>query len=84
MFPVDPGGDGAAAQLAEGALEGLHPGLERGQHVRQALAAGVVEVGGELDPGKPLSGRGEELPDLPRVGHAGGVAEGDFAASRLG
>ncbi len=41
--------DRAAAELAEARLEALHPGLQRGQHVGQALAAGVVEVGGQLD-----------------------------------
>src|SRR5207247_2705677 len=55
-----------------------------GEHVREALAARVVEVRGELDTGQPLPGGGEELRHLARVRHPGGVAEGDLLAARLG
>ena len=44
-----PGRNRAATQLAEARLEALHPGLERGQHIGEALAAGVVEVRRQLD-----------------------------------
>ena len=39
----------AAAELAERRLERAHARAQRGYHVREALAAGVVEVGGQLD-----------------------------------
>ena len=74
----------AAAELAEGALEGVDPGLERGEHVGEALAAGVVEVGGQLDLTEPVAGGGEELADLARVRHPGRVAEGDLLAAEAG
>ena len=54
MLPVEPGRDRAAAELAEARLEALDALVERGQRVRQALAAGVVEVGGELDASEAL------------------------------
>ena len=73
--------DRAAAELAEAGLEGVDSLLERGEHVGEALAAGVVEVGGELGPGEALAGGGEELADLARVGHPGGVAEADLGAA---
>ena len=80
MLPVAPGGHRAAAELAEARLERRRqPGLERGEHVGQALAARVVEVGGELDVvAERLAARGEELAHLARVGHAGRVAEADL------
>src|SRR4051794_5123598 len=69
----------AAAQLAEARLEALAAGLQRGEHVGQALAARVVEVGGQLDVvAERLARGGEELAHLARVGHAGGVAEADL------
>ena len=74
----------AAAELAERRLEGLDPGAERGVHVGEALAAGVVEVGGQLDPGEALARGGEELAHLARVGHPGRVAEGDLLAAGAG
>ncbi len=40
----------AAAELAEARLEAVDPGLERRQHVREPLAARVVEVRGQLAP----------------------------------
>ena len=68
-----------AAELAEARLEALDPALERGEHVRQPLAAGVVEVRGQLDPGaEPLGRLLEEPPDRDRVRHPGGVAEADL------
>ena len=48
MLPGGAGRHRAAAQLAEGGLEGAHAGLERGKRVREALPARVVEVRGEL------------------------------------
>ena len=60
-LPVDARRHRAAAELAEARLEGLDPLLQRRQHVGQPLAAGVVEVGGQLDPGEALAGGGEEL-----------------------
>src|SRR3954454_10313816 len=69
------------AELPEGALEGVDALLERGQHVRQALAAGVVEVRRQLDVAQTLSRRWEELADLPRVRHSGRVAKGDLLAA---
>ena len=47
--PVAPGGYRAAAELAERRLEAVDSRLERGQHVRQPLAARVMEVSGQLD-----------------------------------
>src|SRR3954464_6429780 len=73
------GGDGAAAELAEARLEALAAGLERGEDVGESLAAGVVEVRGELDvAAERLARRREELADLARVGHPGRVAEADL------
>ena len=69
----------AAAELAEARLERVDAGLERGEHVRQPLAAGVVEVRGQLDAAAERLARGrEELAHLRRVRHAGGVAEADL------
>ena len=45
------GRHGAATELAEARLEALHARLQRGHDVREALAAGVVEVRRELDTG---------------------------------
>ena len=55
MLPGRPRRHRAAAELAEGALEGVDALLERGQHVGEALAAGVVEVGGQLDAAEALA-----------------------------
>ena len=83
MLPVAPGGHRAAAQLAEGRLEGVDADLERGEHVGQALAAGVVEVRGELDVVAQDGARLlEEGAHLQRVGHARGVAEADLLRAR--
>ena len=54
MLPVAPAGTGQPAELAEARLEALDARLERRQHVRQPLTAGVVEVRGQLDAGQPL------------------------------
>ena len=78
MLPVAPGRHRAAAELAERRLEALDPGLERRQHVREPLPAGVVEVGGQLDAGSASTRGREELADLDRVGHPGRVAEADL------
>src|SRR6516225_3185465 len=74
----------AAAELAEAGLKAGAACLERGIGVGQALPAGVVEVGGDLDPGQPLDGRGEEPRRVRRVAHAGGVAEADLGGAGLG
>ena len=58
MLPVAPGGHRAAAQLAEARLERRAAGLQRGEHVREPLAAGVVEVRGQLDAGAERRARG--------------------------
>ena len=81
MLPVEPGGTGQPPSSPNARLERVDPLLERGEHVGEALAAGVVEVGGELDPGEPLARGGEELADLARVRHPGRVAEGDLLAA---
>ena len=73
------GRDGAPAELAEARLEGLAAGFERRQDVREALAARVVEVGGQLDLGPELGACVLEEPaHLARVGHPGRVAEPDL------
>ena len=48
MLPVAPARHGTAAQLAEARLEAVDPRLERGEHVREPLAAGVVKMRGQL------------------------------------
>jgi hypothetical protein len=73
------GGHRAAAKLTEARLEALHPSLQRGEHVRQALSARVVEVSGELHlASEPLLGEAEELPHLHRVRHPRRVSEADL------
>ena len=74
--------DRAAAQLAEARLERVDARLERRQHVGEPLAAGVVEVGGQLDAGQRRARRGEEVAHLARVGHPGRVAEGHLLRAR--
>src|SRR5437762_747609 len=81
--PGRPGGQRTAAQLTECGLEGVDPLLEGRQHVREPLAARVVEVGGQLDAVEPVGGGREELAYLPRVGHPRGVAERDLLATHL-
>ena len=81
MFPVEPGGTGQPPSSPKRALERFDSLLEGGEHVRQALAACVVEVGRELGAGEALPRRGEELADLARVRHPGRVAEGDLLAA---
>ena len=49
MLPVAPGGTGQPPSSPKLDSNELDAGLERGEHVGQALAAGVVEVRGELD-----------------------------------
>ena len=74
-----PGRHRAAAELAEARLEALDAGLQRGEHVGEALPARVVEVRGQLDLlAQRDRARREELADLARVGHPGGVAEADL------
>src|ERR1700694_1195267 len=46
------GGHWTSAELAERGLEAVDPDFERREDVRQALAAGVVEVCGGLDTGQ--------------------------------
>jgi hypothetical protein len=77
------GRDGAAAELAEARLERVDAGLERGEHVGEALAAGVVEVGGQLDVVAEASrAAGKKSRTWRGVGHAGGVAEADLLGAR--
>ena len=79
MLPVAPAGTGQPPSSPKVDSKESMPDLERGEHVGQALAAGVVEVRGELDvvveDGARLL---EEGAHLQRVGHAGGVAEADL------
>ena len=70
----------APAQLAEARLEAADSRVEGGEHVRQPLPPGVVEVRGELDTRKHFLRLGEELAHLPRVRHARRVAEPDLVA----
>ena len=71
--------DRAAAELAEARLERAHARLVGGEHVRQALAARVVEVRRELDVvAERRAGGREEAAHLRRVGHPGRVAEADL------
>ncbi len=74
----------AATQLAEARLEAVDSGLQRGEHVREALSARVVEVRGQLELLAQLDARsGEELAHLARVGHPGRVAEADLLGARV-
>src|SRR4051812_1695597 len=74
----------AAAQLAERGLERAHAGIERRHHIGKPLSARVVEVRGQLDAVEPLKGALEELANLARIGHAGGIAERPLLAARRG
>ena len=72
-----------AAELAEARLERVDAGLQRGEDVGQALAAGVVEVGGQLDVGRSAGaprGRLATCADWP----SGGVAEASRRAGGAG
>src|SRR5438874_2012224 len=82
--PRRPRRDRAAAKLAERRLERVHALLEGGEDIGEALAAGVVEVRGELDRGQPLARAGEKVAHLAWVGHPGRVAERDLLAAGLG
>src|SRR4029453_13786034 len=81
--PGRTGRDGAPSELSKGALERVDPLLERRQHVRQALAARVVEVGGELDIRESLPRRREELADLARGRPPGRIPEGALLAAEV-
>ena len=76
----------AAAELADARLERRAAGLQRGEHVREALPARVVEVRGELrrrrraPRARPRSARAT----CTRVGHPGRVAEGDLLRAGVG
>ena len=55
MLPVEPGGTGqppSSPKLDSKLVDAL---VERGERVGEALAAGVVEVGGQLDAGQPFA-----------------------------
>ena len=84
MLPVEPGGTGQPPSSPNGGLERRDALLQGGEHVGEALAAGVVEVGGELDLAEPVPRGGEELLHLPRVRHPRGVAERDLRAAGAG
>ena len=83
MLPVAPAGTGQPPSSPNEDSKLSQPGLERGEHVRQALPARVVEVRRQLDAvAEPLARRREERAHLPRVGHPGGVAEADLLRAR--
>lgn len=67
----------AAAEAAERGVEAVDAGVQRCQRVGQAHAAGVVEVCGEYCLWPAVQHFAADTLDLRRVGHAGGVAEGD-------
>src|SRR5205085_5472675 len=71
----------AAPELAERALEGLHARLERRQDVGEPLAAGVVEVRGQLDARQPLTGLLEEVAHLAGVRHPRRIPERNLLAA---
>ena len=48
-LPLAPGRERAAAEPADGAVDAVDTGLERGQGVGDAEAAGVVQVGADRD-----------------------------------
>ena len=77
MLPVAPGGTGQPPSSPKLDSNELQPASQRGEHVREPLAAGVVEVRGQLDPGE-LAAALEEVADLDGVGHAGRVSERDL------
>ena len=82
MLPVAPAGTGQPPSSPKLDSNDSHAGLERGQHVREALPARVVEVRGQLDAAASALARArEELAHLARVGHAGRVAERDLLAA---
>ena len=72
----------AAAELAEARLEAVDPGLQRREHVREALPARVVEVRGQLRILQIVAPQREQLADLARVGHPRGVAKADLPRAR--
>ena len=84
MLPVAPAGTGQPPSSPKLDSKLAHAGVERGEHVRQTLPARVVEVRGQLHLLAQRVTRGrEELPHLPGVGHAGGVAEADLLGASV-
>ncbi len=79
--PVAPGGTGQPPSSPNADSKESIAVLHRGEHVRQALATGVVEVRGELGVAELRPSGVEEVADLSRVRHPGGVAEGDLGTS---
>ena len=77
-LPVAPAGTGQPPSSPKLDSKESTPASQRRQHVGQRLAAGVVEVGGAFDLRQLLGGAAEELADLERVRHPGGVAEADL------
>ena len=78
---MEPAGTGQPPSSPKLDSKLVQPARERGVCVGQSLPAGVVEVRGDLDPGQPLDGGGEELLDIGGVGHTGGVAETDLGGA---
>ena len=70
------GGVGAAADAAERGVDAVDARLDRGEHIGEPHAARVVEMDGERHAGEGDARGRAELGHLPRVGHAGGVGEG--------
>ena len=85
MLPVAPCGTGQPPSSPKLDSKRAHAGVERREHVRQTLAARVVEVRGQLD----VRRRARRAPPgrtprtCGRVGHAGRVAEADLLRARV-
>ena len=77
-LPVAPAGTGQPPSSPNEDSNERTPASSADERVGQSLAAGVVEVGGQLHARQALEGQAEELAHLGRVGHAGGVAEADL------
>ena len=67
----------ATAKAAQGRVEASGAGLVGGQHVAQTEAASVVEMQGQIRRRNPLQDPPHQPIDLPRIGHAGGVGQGN-------
>jgi hypothetical protein len=74
---------GAAADAADRCVEAARAGVDARQHVRQPHAARVVEVQREPGGGPALHEGARERMHLPRIRHAGGVAQRDAARAQL-
>ena len=83
MFPVAPAGTGHPPSSPKLDSNDSDAGLERRQHVRQSLPAGVMKVRRQLDARQRLAGGAEERAHLDRVGHPSRIAEADLSRSRF-